>query len=140
MTKYNIDADFFQFHLKDEQTPAGALAEAWNEQALETGFAVAPGIIGVGTERNTSVTVSVEVIDTAPANDCKKWDRINEGNLDLPSGCLTITSPTWENPVHLPLPSGVYHTRVYYGNLRKPGEQHTRRKDHYKAVLWMVRE
>jgi hypothetical protein len=71
---FDLFADYFQFYLQDEQAD-GDLSESWTKEATENLLALAPGTIGVGTVRNMTVPVMVEVRDSPPAaSDNSAWD------------------------------------------------------------------
>jgi hypothetical protein len=57
--------------------------------------ALAPGTIGVGTARNMTVPVEVEVLDRPPGGeDLRAWDQVHECAIDLPSGRLFVAGCT----------------------------------------------
>jgi hypothetical protein len=62
---FSLFADYFQFYLQDEAA-SGDLSQSWNEEATGRLLAIAPGTIGVGTVRNSSVPVLLEIHDQEP--------------------------------------------------------------------------
>jgi hypothetical protein len=75
---FELFADYFQFYLQDEQA-SGDLSDSWSPDAVKNLLAFAPRTIGVGTVRNMTVPVTVEIRETEPSNeDFNAWDHINE--------------------------------------------------------------
>src|SRR4051812_23122253 len=111
-------ADYKQFYLQDEQA-SGNLADAWTEDAVERLLAIAPGVIGVGTVRAADVPVEVFVLDAAPTDDLRAWDRVNECTLQVPSGCIAVAGCTdyFPDAARIAIPAGSYRARIYYGGL-----------------------
>src|SRR6202023_3968554 len=85
----SLFADYFQFYVQDE-TAAGDLSQAWNEEATERLLAIAPGTVGIGTVRNMDVPVTVHVLAQEPDDDSPKWDHVVEAGLDVASGRMVI--------------------------------------------------
>jgi len=137
MPKFRIDSDYFQIHLKDARVPQDALADAWTPEALRRDLAVADGIIGVGTVKNTSVIVDVVTAAASPdLADIGEWDRIIDASIAIPSGKLLLTSPTWETAEMVEVAPGNYRTRVYFGNITAAKAKGSRIRERYTIVLW----
>ncbi len=135
---YKLFADYFQFYLQDEQAE-GDLSNGWTSEAMERELALAPGTIGVGTARNMTVPVSVEVREFAPQNeDFSIWDQVNECSMDVPSGSLVIAGCTDDffDAARISLSPGCYRARIYYGQLYDLSDDGLEGNDHYKIVLW----
>ena len=134
---FRLFADYFQFYLQDENTK-GDLSESWSQEAVDRLLALAPGTIGVGTARNMTVPVVVEVADDAPDEDIGSWDQINECTIDVPSGRLLIAGCTdyFPDAARIQLSPGSYRARIYYGNLNVLNPNSLEGDDHYKIVLW----
>jgi hypothetical protein len=135
---YQIFADYFQFYLQDERSES-SLADSWGKkESHRMGLAIAPGIIGIGTVRNMTVPVTLEIYDTQPDEELAKWDKVNECSLEIPSGCLVIAGCTDYFPeasrVHLK--PQCYRVRVYYGGLNTVVDEFGEGADHYKVGLW----
>ena len=129
----SIDADYHQFHLQDANAAKGSLADAWTAEAQERDVAVAPFIVGIGTRRNTSVWLDLEVHDAKPeVKQAKNWTRIVECSLELPSGQLIVTSPTLNlsESNHVFLTPNCYRLRVHFGKLNERGAHR------YKIWMW----
>lgn len=137
MPEYHFDifADYFQIYLEDERFDGGRMD--LHEEDYENLFAVGDRMIMMGTARNMDVPVTVEVRDDAPSDDFENWDHVNEGSIEIPSGCLVIGF--WDDPdttPHISLTPGWYRVRIYYGDLDKLSEDGLDGDDHYKIVLW----
>lgn len=87
--RFELFADYFQFYLQDEAA-AGDLSESWDPEAVDRLLALAPGTIGVGTVRNTTVPVEVEIAQQAPSGDLDGWDRVNECSIALLQGASSL--------------------------------------------------
>jgi hypothetical protein len=139
MPRYEFDlfADYFQFFLQDEEAE-GDLSCSWTDEAIESGAALAPGTIGVGTARNMTVPVTIEVCDSAPDESFNEWDKVYECSIDVPSGKIVVAGCTdyWPDAARIEVAPGPYRARVYQGALDKLSENGLEGDDHYKVVLW----
>ncbi|MHA7680256.1 hypothetical protein [Cupriavidus sp. PET2-C1] len=73
-------ADDFQFYLQDE-TAAGDLSVAWDATAVQRMFAVANGVIGLGTVRNMDVPVTLgreELLRAHVGSPHRRWRRVEQ--------------------------------------------------------------
>jgi hypothetical protein len=137
---YKLFADYFQFYLQDEQA-AGDLSDSWSPDAVKNLLALAPGTIGVGTVRNMTVPVTVEIRETEPSrDDFNSWDHINECSIDVLSGWLVIAGCTdyFPDASRLSVEPGCYRARIYYGELDSLSEDQLEGNDHYKITLWQA--
>src|SRR5579864_2299043 len=135
--EFMLFADYFQFYLQDEGTRAD-LSESWPQETVDRVLAITPGAIGVGTARNMTVPVVVEIGYGVPDDDGGKWDQINECSINVPSGRLVIAGCTdyFPDAARVELPPGPYRARIYYGDLNAPNPSGLEGDDHYKIVLW----
>jgi hypothetical protein len=135
--EYKLFADYFQFYLQDESAP-GDLSASWTQEAVDRLLAVALGTIGVGTVRNMTVPVIVEVGDTEPDEDVTKWDQVNECDFEVQSGRVVVAGCTdyFPEAARIDLAPGSYRARVYYGGLDALSDDGLDGQDHYKIVLW----
>ena len=85
----DIFADYYQVYLRDEQMEED-IPDDWGEQLTTEMIAVAAGIVGVSTARNTRVPVRVDLYDVRPDDDFTVWDHVAEASLEVPSGQLVI--------------------------------------------------
>ena len=135
--EYKLFADYHQFYLQDECVK-GDLSESWTQEATDRLLAVAPGTIGVGTVRNMTVPVVVEVADTEPDEDTTKWDQVNECNFEVQSSRIVVAGCTdyFPEAARIDVEPGSYRARVYYGSLDALSDDGLDGEDHYKDVLW----
>lgn len=130
-------ADYCQFYLQDERAEGG-LADSWNEEASINRLAVAPGVFAVGTARNFTVPVVVEVRQRKPEDSLDGWDHVVETGLEVLSGRIVVAGCTdyFPDAVRIPVVPGQYRSRTYYAGLGTVGRNGTDGEDHYKVVLW----
>jgi len=135
--EYKLFADYFQFYLQDE-TVVGDLSDCWTQEAVDRLLAVAPGTIGVGTVRNMTVPLVVEVRDAEPDEDSSNWDQVNECDLEVQSGRVVVAGCTdyFPDAARIDLPPGSYRARLYYGNLDALSDDGLDGDDRYKVALW----
>ena len=134
---YSLFADYYQFYLQDELV-AGDLGDSWTQEAVDRLLALAPGTIGIGTVRNMTVPVDVEIFDTEPDEALDGWDQVNECSIDVSSGRLVIGGCTdyFPDAARIDVVPGVYRVRVFYGKLDSLSEDGLAGEDHYRVVLW----
>lgn len=132
-----VFADYFQFILEDESL-RGSLEESWGEQAYVDRIAVGLGAIGVRTERNLLVPVTISRSDSEPQDNQDAWDHIAEASIDVPSSRLVISGPSsdFDAAPRFALPPGSYRLRVYYGGLDTISPDGIDGDDRYRVVLW----
>lgn len=133
----NLFADYHQFYLQDEQAETDTPAD-WGEQLTTHMIAVDPGIVGIGTARNMTVPVRVDLLVTRPDDDFDGWDHVAEASLEVPSGQIVIAGCTdyFPEAKRLPVSPGSYRVRVYSGGLNTLSEDGLDGEDHYQVVLW----
>ncbi|MDZ4833227.1 MAG: hypothetical protein SGJ27_05435 [Candidatus Melainabacteria bacterium] len=132
----NLFADNFQFYLQDEDAN-GDLSNSWTPAAADNLLAIAPGAIGVGTVRNMTVPVTVEIREDRP-EERELWDKVNECSIDIKSGKLVIAGSTDYLPEaqRITVSPGKYTAQIFYGNLGSVSEDGYDGEDHYKVILW----
>jgi hypothetical protein len=135
---YEIFADYHQFYLQDEQAD-GDLSDAWTQEAVDNLLALAPGTIGVGTARNMTVPVTVEILASQPENeDFSEWDMVNECSIDVPTGQIVIAGCTeyFPDAARIKAAPGTYRAKIYYGKLETLSDDGLEGEDNYRVVLW----
>jgi hypothetical protein len=135
--EYKLFADYYQFYLQDESAE-GNLDDSWSPEAVERLLAVAPGTIGVGTVRNVTVPVVVEITDGKPDDDMNEWDQVTECSVEITSGRIVVAGCTdyFPDAVRIDVSPGSYRARVYFGNLNSLSDDGINGDDHYRVVLW----
>jgi hypothetical protein len=136
---FQLFADYFQFYLQDE-TAEGDLGHSWTDEAVERLLVLASGTIGVGTARNMTVPVVVEVWDQAPSDEKEPWDQINECSIEIPSGRIVVAgcSDYFPEAARIPVARGAYRARICYGKLDSLRGNGLEGDDHYKVILWQA--
>src|SRR5215216_2363542 len=131
---YEIFVDYHQFYLMDAEEEPFA-PEDWTNEDVQRRIKAEKHIIVIQPERNMTVPVDLEIVDSAPDEDFENWDHIAEASLDLPSGKLQIEECCGETKDILVLPSGLYKIRAFYGDLNKLSFDGLEGEDHYKIVM-----
>lgn len=135
---YEIFADYHQLYLQDEQAD-GDLSDAWTQETVDNLLALAPGTIGVGTARNMTVPVTVEIFASQPeSEDFSEWDMVNECSIDVPTGKIVIAGCTdyFPDAARIKVAQGTYQARIYYGKLETLSDDGLEGEDNYRVVLW----
>ncbi len=134
--KLNLFAENFQIYLQDESAQSD-LSMSWTPAAVDRMLALAPGAIGVGTVRDTTVPVTVEVREDFP-EERELWDKTNECTIEITSGKLVVAGSGDYLPEaqRIRLNPGKYSARVLYGNLGTVSPDGQDGEDEYKIVLW----
>lgn len=134
---FDLFADYFQFYVQDENADVD-WSDAWNEEATSRMLAVAPGVVAVGTARNTTVPVTLEIHAAEPLLELTGWDRIVECDLAVVSDRIAIAGCTDYLPdaTRIAVDPGEYRVRVSYAGLTELSEDGLEGKDHYRVQLW----
>lgn len=140
MTRVELElfADYFQFYLQDELSE-GNLGDSWDREAVLRLLAVAPGTIGVGTARNMTVPVIVEVVESMPLDTLEGNDLVTEATMDVPSGRIVVAGCTdyFPDARRIPVAPGRYRARIYYSHLDELSDDGLEGQDSYRVVLWL---
>ncbi|MGH8918619.1 MAG: hypothetical protein ACRD0H_09815 [Actinomycetes bacterium] len=134
-----VFADYHQFTLEDEQTGGGEPPDDWGVGISPLRLlAAAPGMVGIGTLRNVTVPVTIEVRDDEPADGRHEADHITEASLDVPSGTVVVLGGTDYRPdaPRVTVVPRTYHVRVYYDGFDTISTDGLDGEDHYLVVLW----
>lgn len=135
----NIFADYFQFYLQDELA-TGELDEGdWQTPgALERLLVLGPGTICVGTARNMTVPVQIEIYAQREDDLLVDWDQVNECSINVPSGSLVVYGCTdyVPNAIRIKVVPGEYRARILYRNLDSLSANGLEGDDQYVVKLW----
>ncbi|MCQ8117003.1 hypothetical protein [Methylomonas rosea] len=136
---FTLFADYFQFYIQDESV-GGSLADAWNKDAFARMLAVAPGVVAVGTVRNTNVPVSIEILDSVPSLDLDDWDHLVECSILIKNNSIAIAGCTDYLPeaARIDISPGTYRVRVGYAGLATVSADILTGDDHYALQLWQA--
>jgi hypothetical protein len=129
--------DFYQFYLQDEPVD-GNLGDSWTQDATDRLLAITDGTIGVGTVRNMTVPVDIDVLDAEPQDLFDEWDQVNECSIEVKSGRIVVAGCTdyFPDAARIQVAPGTYRARIYYGKLDALSEDRLEGEDHYRVVLW----
>lgn len=134
---FEIFADYFQFYVCDAsfETDPGLL---WDESATTQMLAVGPDLIAVGTARNMTVPVDVEILTAPPAPDLDDWDQVIDCGVRLSSGNLIVFGCTEnsDDAERLGLEPGDYAARISYASLDALSDDGLEGDDRYRVQLW----
>jgi hypothetical protein len=138
---FAIFADYFQFYLRDEKANVD-FSNSWNEDTTLYKIALVYGAVAVGTARNMTVPVEVEIVSDRPLYSLDEWDMINECGISITRRNLIIAGCTEYLPdaKRLNVIPGDYCVLVFYKNLSKLSEDELDGEDSYKLILWPVRK
>jgi len=135
---FSLFADYYQFYLQDE--PArGDLSDAWNDdEAVSRMLAVAPGVVGIGTARNTFVPVSINVLDEEPTAEFTSWEQVAECTLLVQSGRVVVAGCTeyFPDAPRINVAPGTYRVRACYAGLGTVSKDGLEGNDSYHVYLW----
>jgi hypothetical protein len=81
---FNLFSGYFQISLEDDGPSYG--------EAIADMLVAVPHAIAIGTARNTTVPVTIELRDgPPPADDFAGWDHVTECSIVISSGHLAAT-------------------------------------------------
>jgi hypothetical protein len=130
-------ADYYQLYLLDEEQE-DEQPDDWGHQLVTNMIAVAPGIIGIGTARNMTVPVHIDLLDRRPDDEFTSWDHVTEASLDVPSGRIVVAgcSDYYPDATCIAVRPGSYRVRVCYGGLGSISKNGLEGNDRYHIAIW----
>lgn len=141
MTRYEfqLSANYHQFYIQDEVAD-GNLSDAWTPDAVERLLALAPGVVGIGTARNTDVPVTIDVLDSEPAKAVGVSDHIVECSISITSGIIVVAGCTDDFPdaARIRVQPGCYRVRVNFAGLGSVSDDGLEGSDRYHLQLWLA--
>lgn len=139
-TELQLFADYHQLYLQDEgvQLDAQGAASLWSEASVERMFATAPGVVAIGTLRNVTVPVVVEIRGSAPELALTKWDHVVEGGLRTRSPRVAVFGCTDDRAKakRIPLPPGEYRVRLAVSGAQTVAPDGLSGQDAYEITVW----
>jgi hypothetical protein len=129
--------DYHQFCLEDESAPIWD-GDVWTDEAHTRQLAVAPGVVVVGTARNTSVPIGIDIRDEVPDEQFGTWDRVVDCTMTVRSGLVVVRAPTQYFPTarRVAVPPAVYRVRVRSAGLDTVSGDACDGSDHYSVTFW----
>ncbi len=141
-TNLELFADYFQIHLVDESSDAD-FGDAWTDQAVLDGLALAEGGLAIGTAVNLTVNVAVHLLADEPEDDGDDFDHVVEASLDLTSGRLVVLGCTdyFPEAARFALPAGWTRIRASRRNLAAAlsdldGEDESVEREEIRLQAW----
>ena len=137
--RYDLElfADYFQFYVCDGAfvTDTGTL---WDDATTDRMLAVGPDLIAVGTARNMSVPVTIELTPDAPIDDSAEWEQVIECGMAVASGVVLAFGCTEERgaAARFEVAPGPYVARVSYAGLTELSDDGLEGEDRYRVQLW----
>jgi hypothetical protein len=137
--RMRLFADYFQLHVMDENADDD-LGEAWTDEAVSDALAVARQTLGVGTEVNMDVDVTVELLDGQPASDDLTFDHVVEASIEVPSGRVAVLGCTDYRPdaARFDVPKGFVRVRACRSNLANIDEEGEEVPENMEQVLLQI--
>jgi hypothetical protein len=133
----DVFADYHQFYVCDVgfKTNTGII---WDEITSDRMLAVGPDLIAVGTARNMTVPVELEVLPSEPVDDFNAWDQVIACSVMFPTGTLILFGCAQEpsEAERLRIAPGSYAARVSYARLADLSDDGLEGDDHYRVQLW----
>lgn len=135
--EFEILADYHQFYLEDENSPHET-GEIWNQETVERMLATEEGLIAVGTGRNMTVPVTIEIYESEPVFEAENFSRINECSLKIWSDKMILSGCTDYLPeaARIEIEPHIYCVRILYGNLESIRGNGLEGDDFYILQLW----
>jgi hypothetical protein len=135
----SIFADDFQFYIEDDGAPLVEVdfSDAWTKETVERQLVATRRAIGIGTSRNMTVPVVIELVAICPDAD-PAAELITEASFDVPSGRLVIRGCTDYAPdaTRIEVVPGRHRARIFYYDQEKVSEDALEGDDRYRVVLW----
>jgi hypothetical protein len=137
---FDVFADYHCFLVADAEADWSPLWELITPATIERMFVQGDGYVSIGTVRNTTVPVTISVLDTPPGPVSSAVDRTNEGHLDVTSGVVSVFGISENVPEdrHMAVPSGTYRVRALYRNLDRVSPLGIEGEDVYEVQIWMT--
>lgn len=139
MPRYDLElfADYHQFYLQDEAA-AGDLLDDWNDETVARMLAVGPGTVAIGTVRNMTVPVAIEILVAEPEADFDGFDHVVECSLAVAGERIVAYGCTDYLPDarRIDAPAGTYRVRASYANLDSLSFDGIEGDDRYRVQLW----
>lgn len=139
--EFEVFADYHQFYLEDENSPHET-GNIWTQETVERMLATEKGLVAVGTARNMTVPVTVEIYESTPVLEAEKFSRVNECSLEIWSNKMTIAGCTDYLPdaARIEVEPHIYRVRILYGNLESIENNGLDGDDFYVLQLWKESE
>ncbi|WP_155806040.1 hypothetical protein [Erythrobacter litoralis] len=137
LVKLDLFADFFQVYIADGKFRTDT-SDIWNNKASDRMLAIAENLIAIGTARNMTVPVSLELLSGRPRPDFEVWEQVIEASFNVPSGEIVALGCTDYLPdaKRLQVSPGSYRALVSYRGLDSLSDDGLDGEDEYRVQLW----
>jgi hypothetical protein len=135
--KFDIFADYFQFLLMDESSQDACTA-VWSDEAVERMLVAGSTSVSLGTLRNVTVPVSVNISIAEPTVNLERFDHAVSASLSVPSGQLVVMGCTGYLPEapRIKVPAGTYQLLYLASGLGSITYESDPADDQYCVYLW----
>ena len=109
-----------QFYIQDFDQLGDTSSDAfWTAEALDYRLAMVPYVVGIATDTNGGVPVTIEVCNSEPGPTPGNWNHIAEVSLELTAGRLKLAGcPDGDVRFHtINASPGWHRMRVYSAGL-----------------------
>lgn len=132
----DVFADYFQLYVQDLKSTDDFSGD-WTDATVEAMLVVKPTALAIGTARNMTVPVRLEVHEIEPPDE-GGWDRQNEASVRFPSGWLQVIGCAEYGPdaFQTPINPGPYRARISYFALDGISADGLDGDDRYLVQLW----
>lgn len=144
---FEVFADNYYFYIQDAGTPTPHIqhsVELW-EIFYDLDYLAyhRDGVLLIGTVRNMTVPVIIEILDSKPTDDALQClldqsSHAVEASFTAYTGNLMLHGPLDDEASEHPfrIPAGSYHVLIYYNNLDKLSENGLRGDDTYHLIFY----
>jgi hypothetical protein len=133
-----VYAGYRQFYVFDADEPGDTGSSAfWTLAATQARLPVEAGVVGVATDTDGQVPVTLEMLAAEPQLSLEGWDHVAEASLQLSAGHLTIYGcPDEPTGLVVDAPAGSYRVRVSSVGLSATPDQLEYNGDSYLVQVW----
>lgn len=136
---FQIDAGYRQFYIQDFDQLGDTSSDAfWTAEALDYRLAMVPYVVGIATDTNGGVPVTIEVCNSEPGPTPGNWNHIAEVSLELTAGRLKLAGcPDGDVRFHtINASPGWHRMRVYSAGLNPRPPEVLYSGDSYLVQMW----
>jgi hypothetical protein len=117
--RFRLFADHNQFYLYDSRHPGAMDPGGWPTDLMETRVVSERGFLGVFTDREFRVPISVQVLTDEPREALSDASLVVDASLDCPSGVVLLRgcTETDDQAQTIPIEPGSYRARIIFRRL-----------------------
>jgi hypothetical protein len=137
---FQVYAGYRQFYVLDPDGSGDTGSpDFWTQEAMDLRLAVQPGVLGIATDTDGDVPVTIETLDMEPPQSLEGWHHVVEAPLHLSMGRVALAPcPDADRPLAtIALGPGWYRVRVHSAGLSiEPPSQVEHCGDSYLVLVW----